>query len=162
MYIIVRNGKRRNQLSNLQLSSLFGLGVIAGAMIAIQSVLNATLGVRLGHLGSVLILTVVSILFLLLAIFLFPSTATLKSMPGLDEWHLYIGGVLGVVILVSPIILLPRLGTTSTLVAIVSGQLVMALFIDHFGLLASPKIVATLPRILGIALVALGAFLVAR
>jgi transporter family-2 protein len=48
------------------------------------------------------------------------------------------------------------------LVAIVLGQMVMALLIDHFGILASPKIEVTLTRVLGIALVAFGAFLVGK
>jgi transporter family-2 protein len=54
------------------------------------------------------------------------------------------------------------MGTTSTLVAIVFGQLLMALLIDHLGLFTSPQIGATLPRILGVTLVAAGAILVSR
>ncbi len=149
-------------MSTAQVSSLFGLGIVAGAMIAIQSVLNATLGERLGNFGSVLVLTLVSIGVLLVAIAIFPSNASFKSMPGLDEWYLYAGGALGVVILAAPIFLVPRIGTTFTLVAIVMGQLGMALLIDHFGLFASPKIVASAPRILGVVFVAIGAILVAR
>jgi uncharacterized membrane protein YdcZ (DUF606 family) len=38
----------------------------------------------------------------------------------------------------------------------------MALLIDHFGIFASPKIEVTLTRVLGIALVAFGAFLVSK
>jgi transporter family-2 protein len=142
--------------------SLFGLGVLAGGMIAVQSVLNATLGQRIGSFGSVLILTVVSIGFLLALILLFPGTARFQSLPGLSEWYLYVGGALGVAILAAPIFLVPRMGTTSTLVAIVFGQLLMALLIDHLGLFTSPQIGATLPRILGVTLVAAGAILVSR
>lgn len=149
-------------MRGLQSALLFGFGIVAGGMIAVQSVLNATLGERLGNLGSVLILTFVSMVVLVLTIGLFPNTAHFDSIPGLSEWYLYVGGVLGVVILAAPILLVPRIGTTFTLVAIVMGQLLMALLIDHFGLFASPRIAASLPRIVGIALVALGAILVAR
>ena len=146
----------------LNSASLFGLGVLAGGMIAVQSVLNATLGQRAGNFGSVLILTVVSIACLLLIILLFPRTARFQSLPGPSEWYLYLGGALGVAILAAPIFLVPRLGTTSTSVALVFGQLLMALLIDHLGLFSSPQIGATLPRILGVALVAAGAILVSR
>jgi uncharacterized membrane protein YdcZ (DUF606 family) len=44
----------------------------------------------------------------------------------------------------------------------VMGQLFLALVVDHFGLFASPKIEATLVRVLGAALVIGGAFLVSR
>lgn len=141
---------------------LSGLGAVAGALIAVQSVLNATLGERLGNFGSVLILSVVSIAVLLVVIALFPGTARFEGLPNLSEWYLYAGGALGVAILAAPIFLVPRIGTTFTLVAIVMGQLLMALLIDHFGLFASPRIAASMPRLLGVGLVALGAVLVAR
>ena len=79
------------------------LGVIAGAGIALQSSLNATLGKRVGQIGSVLILTFVSIAVLLVIIAVFPGTAQLRIAPGLSQWYLYLGGVLGVVILAAPI-----------------------------------------------------------
>lgn len=94
---------------------LFFVGVMAGSMITIQSVLNSALGKKTGNLGSVLVLTVVSISVLLLLIALFPGTANLKRIPGLAEWYLYVGGVLGIVILAAPIFLIPRIGATSTL-----------------------------------------------
>lgn len=141
---------------------LFGVGAVAGAMIAVQSVLNATLGERLGNLGSVLTLTIVSIVVLLVVIGVFPTTASFDSLPATSEWYLYAGGALGVAILAAPIFLVPRVGTTFTLVAIVMGQLLMSLQIDHFGLFASPRIAASMPRVLGVGLVALGAVLVAR
>lgn len=141
---------------------LYGLGAIAGSMIAIQSVLNSTLGQRMGNLGSVLVLTIVSITTLILLILIFPNTADLKQLPSSSEWYLYVGGVLGVAILAAPIFLVPRIGTTSTLVAIVLGQMATALLIDHFGIFSSPKIEVTLTRVLGIALVAFGAFLVGK
>ena len=141
---------------------LFGLGALTGGIFAVQSVLNATLGQRIGNVGSVLILTLVSIGFLLVTVLLFPSTTRFQSLPGPSEWYLYAGGALGVAILAVPIFLVPRLGTTSTLIAGVLGQLMMSLLIDHFGLFASPQICATLPRILGVVLVAAGVVLVSR
>ncbi len=140
--------------------SLFTMGIIAGSMITIQSVLNSALGKKTGNLGSVLVLTVVSILLLLLLIILFPDTANLKNMPGVSEWYLYVGGVLGVAILAAPIFLIPRIGATSTLTALVVGQLLLALIIDHFGLFSFPKIEINLMRTMGIILLVAGAFLI--
>jgi transporter family-2 protein len=141
---------------------LSGLGVIVGGLIAIQSVLNSSLGQRIGNLGSVLVLTLVSIAVLIALLAIFPSTANFRQLPGLSDWHLYVGGALGVAILAAPIYLVPRIGTTSTLLAIVLGQALFALVIDHFGLFASPRIELSLTRILGVLLVALGAYLVGR
>ena len=136
------------------------MGAIAGSMITIQSVLNSALGKKTGNLGSVLVLTLISISLLILLILLFPETANLKNMPGVSEWYLYVGGILGVAILAAPIFLIPRLGATSTLTALVVGQLFLALIIDHFGLFSFPKIEINLMRIAGIILLIVGAFLI--
>lgn len=145
---------------NMKFISLFTLGILAGSMITVQSVLNSALGRKTGTLGSVLILTLVSVSLLLVLITLFPNTASLRNIPGLSEWYLYLGGALGVLILAAPIFLIPRIGTTSTLTALVVGQLVLALLIDHFGLFGFPKVGINLTRTAGVVFLALGAFLV--
>lgn len=149
-------------MSSLRLFLLSGLGIAAGGLIAVQSVLNASLGQRTGYLGSGLILTIISALTLILLIVIFPSTADFSELPGFSEWYLYVGGVLGVAIIAIPIFLVPRIGATSTLTAIVLGQLTTALVIDHFGLFASPTIKINLARAAGVLLVALGAYLAGR
>ena len=136
------------------------MGIIAGSMITIQSVLNAALGKKTGNLGSVLVLTVVSTSLLLLLIILFPDTANFRDMPGISEWYLYAGGVLGVAILAAFVFLIPKIGATSTLTALVIGQLFLALIIDHFGLFSFPKIEINLMRTMGIVLLVAGAFLI--
>ncbi len=141
---------------------LFSTGIIAGSLITLQSVLNSGLGKKTGNLGSVLVLTIVSILFLAAVIPLFPSTANLRRLPGPQEWYLYVGGVLGVFIIAAPIFLVPRIGATSTLTALVVGQLGFALVVDHFGLLGSPKIEINLARVVGVALLIIAALLLKR
>lgn len=144
----------------MKLLMFFTIGILAGSLITLQSVLNAGLGQRIGNFGSVLILTCVSILVLLLLILLFPTTANFTQIPGISEWYLYIGGVLGVGIVAAPIFLIPRIGATSTLTALVVGQLFLALFIDHFGLFQFPKTEISVTRILGIVCVIFGALLI--
>ena len=147
---------------SLKVLLLSGIGVIAGGLIAIQSVLNASLGQRAGNLGAVLMLTFVSTGGLILLILVFPSTASFKNLPGLSEWYLYLGGILGIAILAAPILLVPRIGTTTTLITIILGQTIMALLIDQFGMFASPKVEISIARVIGVFLVAIGAYLVGR
>ncbi len=149
-------------MSPLRLYLLSGLGIVTGGLIAFQSVLNASLGQRIGNLGSVLVLTFISAIVLIVLIFFLPSTSNFRNLPDISEWYLYFGGFLGVAILAAPIYLVPRIGTTSTLIAIVLGQSLIALAIDHFGLFASPKIEINLARGAGVLLVAIGAYLVGR
>ncbi len=149
-------------MSSLRLILFSGLGIVAGGLIAIQSVLNSSLGQRIGNFGSVLVLTFISAIVLIVLIFTFPSSANFRNLPGISELYLYIGGILGVAILAIPIYLVPRIGTTSALIAIVLGQSLFALIIDHFGLFASPKIEINLARGVGVLLVSVGAYLVGR
>ena len=142
--------------------AFFLLGLLAGSMITIQSVLNSVLGKRIENFGAVLVLTVVSISVLLVLILLFPTTANLRKMPGLSEWYLYLGGVLGIVILAAPIFLIPKIGATSTLTAFVMGQLVLALLIDHFGLFSFPKIEINWLRLIGVLFVVAGAVFIGK
>lgn len=142
-------------------TSLFlGLGVIAGGLIAIQSVLNTALGKLAKPLGSLLVLTAVSLSVLIVLALFVPGSVQLKHLPPLSMWYLYSGAVLGIAILAAPILLVPRIGTTSTLVMLVLGQLGVSIMVDHWGLLASPKIEVTSIRIVGVVLVVVGAFLV--
>jgi transporter family-2 protein len=149
-------------LSTLKVLLLSGIGVVAGGFIAIQSVLNSSLGQRVGTLGAVLLLTFISAGGLILLIVCFPSTASFKNLPGFSEWYLYLGGILGITILAAPILLVPKIGTTSTLIAIILGQSIMALLIDQFGMFASPKVEISFARMIGVFFVAVGAYLVGR
>lgn len=149
-------------MADPKLVGLFGLGILTGALIAVQSVLNSSLGARIGILGSALMLTLISMALILIFIMLFPHTANLRTLPSFSEWYLYFGGILGVVIIVSPIFLVPKLGAAITLTAIVVGQLTVGVVIDHFGLLSAPKIEAGLLRVVGVVLVTLGALFISK
>jgi transporter family-2 protein len=146
----------------IRLVVLFLAGIAAGAAIAVQVALNAGLGKRTGDLGSVLILTLVSVLVVLPLTLLFPGTANFRGMPGPDQWYLYAGGALGVVVVTAPIILVPRIGATATLTALVVGQLAVAVAIDHFGWLGVPSSPITLTRAVGVLVLATGTLLIVR
>jgi uncharacterized membrane protein YdcZ (DUF606 family) len=90
--------------------ALFLVGIVASALVTVQSVVNAALGKRTGDLGSVLLLTLVSIALLIPRVLLIPGTADLRPLPGVSQWYLYAGGVLGIAILAAPIVLVPRIG----------------------------------------------------
>jgi bacterial/archaeal transporter family-2 protein len=146
----------------MSLLVFFGIAVFAGSLITIQSVLNSALGERTGNLGSVLILTGISLVVLLILVGAFPGMAHLRHLPGLSQWYLYVGGILGIAILAVPIFLIPRLGATATLTGLVVGQLLLAVLIDHFGIFNVPRVEIDLTRIFGILLLALGAYLVVK
>ncbi len=147
---------------SVRLLVFFLIGTGAGALITVQSVLNAALGKRTGSLGSVLLLTLVSIALLIPLVLLIPGTADLRQLPRPSQWYLYAGGLLGIAILATPIVLVPRIGATATLTALVAGQLTLAVVVDHFGVLGVPRVEITATKVLGLALLVGGALLVTR
>lgn len=137
-------------------------GLAAGAMISLQSVINASLGQYAGPVGAVLVVTVISTLLITAAAVLVPAAATLRRLPGPSQWYLYLGGVLGLFIIAVPVFLVPRIGATATITSIVCGQLAMAVVADQIGLLGTPRISIGIVRIVGLVFLAIGAYLVVR
>src|SRR5215467_14072389 len=102
-----------------RLLALFALGFAAGALVAIQSVLNAALGKRAGDLGSLFVLASIRAVAVLPLLFVFPGATNFRNLPGPSQWYLYLGGLIGLLIVAAPIFLVPRIGATATLTAVV-------------------------------------------
>jgi len=135
-------------------------GILAGSFIALQNTLNSALGKKTGYFGSVLLLTIISTITLIIIISISPKTATFKNAPGLSQWYLYLGGILGVLILAIPIFILPKIGVSATLSSMIFGQIILALILDHFGFMGNPTITIGLKKILGVFLLLISIFLI--
>jgi transporter family-2 protein len=128
--------------------------------MSIQGVLNSALADKVGTFGSVLVITIINLTLVGLIVLIFPHAISLQSLPGWNNWYLYLGGVLGVFILTAMIIIIPRYGATQSFIYIISGQLVTSLLIDHFGYFGVEKTPINTTNVLGIILFVLGAYLV--
>jgi len=69
------------------------------------------------------------------------------------------GGIFGAIYIAVSILLIPRLGAAMVIALIVAGQMLGSLVFDHFGLLGVPMHPASLPRLLGAALLVGGVVL---
>jgi transporter family-2 protein len=87
-----------------------------------------------------------------------PSFPQMKLMP---IWQ-YTGGLFGASWLLGTVVAGPRLGATALVALVLAGQLSAAVIFDHFGILGFSAKAVTLPRVLGIALIGAGVFLVRR
>ncbi|ALC05471.1 hypothetical protein CDES_05170 [Corynebacterium deserti GIMN1.010] len=138
------------------LAMLFG--VIAGAIMPIQTSVNNRLRQSVGApLMASFISFFVGTLSLIIATWItsghpYPGLASTAGQP----WWIFIGGALGVVVLTGNIVLFPRVGSVQTVILPITGQILMGLLIDAFGLWHSPHAPLTLLRILGAVAVLLG------
>ncbi len=78
------------------------------------------------------------------------------------HWTVWSAGLLGAFYVTVILILTPKLGSALTFGLIVAGQLGMALFLDHFGILGVPVQALSWQRLLGIALITAGVILIRK
>ncbi|QNI04204.1 DMT family transporter [Halomonas sp. SH5A2] len=105
--------------------------LVGGAVLAAQSSINGRLGAKTGVIESAWLTFVMGAVLTFLLMFFFEPAheATLFSVP---KWQLT-GALFGVVYMLAIVFAVPRVGTAAATVAVISGQLLMSLLIDHFG-----------------------------
>ncbi len=138
------------------------LVLFAGAMIALQAPTNVMLA-RAG--GSPVLAALISFAVgtaALLAVWLAsgnrPGTAPFAALP----WYAWVGGLYGAIYVAVAAFAAPRLGLASLITIGIGGQVLMALWLDHFGALGLPREPISLARVGGALLVVAGVVLVRR
>lgn len=140
------------------LTLAFPLLLLGGMAIAAQSAINGTLSIRTDVVTSAWLTNVVASIILLVLVIFFepPQAATMFSVP---TWQLS-GALFGNFSMVAIVIAVPRIGTAATIVAIIAGQIIMGLMVDHFGWFGNTQIVLDYKRIAAIALLAGALFMI--
>ncbi len=133
------------------------LAALAGSCIALQAGANSALksvvgDARLAAFFSICGTLATAAVFLLAARYPLPSAATLRGAP----WWSWLGGPLGTCIVLAGAALTQRLGSAAYIAAVVGGQLVCSLALDHYGLMNVPQQGLTAGRLLGAAMVFAG------
>ena len=139
------------------------LGAAAGAVVAMQGPINARLALTVGGpLQAALVSFGVGFIALLAL-----NLALRHSVPPASElaatpWWIWIGGLLGAVMVTLAVIAIPHIGVAAWVGAVIAGQLTAAVVYDHFGLFGQAAREATPLRLLGVALMGLGVYLIRR
>lgn len=144
-------------MPNLGPSSLLFAALLAGAAVPFQAGANATLGRLLGHplwatlvsLGISLVLVIPVMLASKVPV---PMVGALLKGP----WWIWIGGVGGVIYITAALLLSPKVGAASFIVAVIAGQMATSLIIDHFGLMGFTARPVSLARVAGLLLIVAG------
>jgi transporter family-2 protein len=140
-------------------------GVVAalftGIAIGVQSALSSRIGTLLGNLRTGMLMNVIGglIAALLLVILLLIKGKGFWQVPGTALTMLIIAGALGILIVTGVAFSLQRTGVAAGLSTIVLGQLIVSVIIDSKGFGGTAPIPITLPRILGLIVMAAGVYL---
>ncbi|MCA0964786.1 DMT family transporter [Salipiger bermudensis] len=145
----------------MPLLPLFIIAALAGAAVPFQGGANAALGRALGHpLWATLASLAVSALCILpVLMILRVPLPTLGGLTGQPKW-IWIGGIAGVIYVTAAILLMPKLGAASFMIAVIAGQVMGALLIDWTGGVGLPERPVDATRLAGTAMVLLGAIIV--
>jgi transporter family-2 protein len=138
------------------------VSLAAGCAGAVQVAVNGALGRRIGTLEATGLSLTVSIT-IMTAVLLLVRHGLGGVVDGFRQppW-LWLGGVMGVIIVSSITLAGPRIGTFATVGLLMAGQLAMGMAIDAFGLFTAERVPVNWTRALGLVLLAIGAALAAK
>ncbi len=140
------------------------MAMVAGACLPLQVGVNSSLARGLANplsaaLVSFAVGTMALFAYVLVMRLPVPGFARAASMP----WWIWIGGgFLGAYFVSSAIYLAPKVGATMLFMTIITGQLLVAVYLEHKGLMGFPERPVGLGRLAGIALMIAGVFLTRR
>ena len=133
-----------------------------GALVSLQAPTNSMLA-RAG--GSPVLAALISFAIGTLALFVVwlgsgnrPAAEAFARLP----YFAWFGGLYGAFFVAVAAFAAPRIGLASLITIGIAGQIVMALALDHFGLLGLPKDAISVTKVVGAALVLIGVVLVRR
>lgn len=135
------------------------LMAVGGAMVAAQAPINAALGRGISSpIGAATLSFGVGFLVLLAATIVVGDGVSLMRVGQVPSWML-IGGAMGAIYVFSAVWSVPKLGVLTTTTLMIFGQMVAALFLDHFGAFGLPQQSVSVTRLLSAVLVAGGVIL---
>jgi transporter family-2 protein len=135
------------------------LSILAGLAGSVQIAVMSQLGDRVGIAAALAFATMLTAVF--------AGAVLLVTRHGLGGYAeaarqpawLWIGSLMGLLIVGTITYSGSRIGTAATIGILIAGQLAMGAAIDRWGLFGSEQIALSWPRLLGIALLAVGAAL---
>jgi transporter family-2 protein len=133
---------------------------VAGGLVAMQAPINSGLGKTLGSLPAASFSFAIGLVALIGITFVSgEGFGHLGEIGGLS-WYYLIGGLLGAVYVTTVLISVRTLGAGGVTAATIAGQLTMSVIIDQLGILGLAQRQLTPGRVLGVALLAVGVYLV--
>ena len=135
------------------------LAILAGLAGSVQVAVMGRFGSRIGVLEALSFSTAVQLAFsLLLLLVVRAGVGGLPSALKTPAW-MWIGGLMGLTVVTAITFAQPRIGATATIGILIAGQILMGAVIDRYGLFGVDQIALSPARVVGIALLGIGAAL---
>ena len=138
------------------------VGILAGALIALQGPINAQLARGLGMPVAAAAASFVagSVVLILITLVLSQAQGMTIAWRAPPLWMFLAGGCLGAIFVTCALVLTPKLGAAATMAFIVAGQLLAGLVLDRMGYFDLAVRELTLGRVAGAVMLLAGALLI--
>ena len=136
----------------------FLMGVTLSVYLPMNSSVSKYLGSSIAASATFFVVATITVLFILILGGYHHSLARIRNVPV----YLHIAGVISAFFIIGTTFLIPKIGARTFFILLVSGQILMAILVSHFGILESPKDPISLKKTLGAVLVIAGAVLSVR
>ena len=143
-----------------------GLAVVltaaVGGAIALQAPINSHLGKNIGTFQAAFVSFAIGTI--LLAVIAAVARGGMGQIADARNvtWYYLTGGVLGAAYVTSVLVTVRSLGAGGVVAATIAGQLTMGVIVDQYGWLGVAKDPVNAGKLVGIALLAAGVFLIVR
>ena len=139
------------------------MALFAGSLLPIQAALNSKMGKAINNpIAAAFISFAVGSIALFCYLVVTKQSFNLGIAYKEAPWYAWLGGVLGTFYVAGSIMILPRLGVALTFSLVIVGQLLIALIMDHYGLLGVAVKSINLYRILGVICLITGVILIRK
>jgi bacterial/archaeal transporter family-2 protein len=132
-----------------------------GVLVALQAPVNAGLAKETGSFSAALVSFIVGTLILLGIVVLSGKAGGVGGVTDVS-WYYLIGGLLGAAYVTVVLVTVSTIGAGGVAAATITGQLIASVVMDRLGVLGLDEVALTPERILGVALLLAGTFLIVR
>lgn len=138
------------------------VAAMAGLLMAVQGTFNARLSKVVGLVEATLLVHLIGLVTI--AIILLAQNSVVGGLIRICQAPRYtlLGGALGVAIIYGVAGAIPKLGVAVATTAIITGQILTAVLIDHFGLFGMERVPLSWHRVVGAVLLAAGVWFLLR
>ena len=136
--------------------------VTAGGLVGMQAPINSMLGKSIGTFAAASFSFAIGLAVLVAISLLGGGGFGELGKAGDLPWYYLTGGVLGAAYVTTVLVSVRTLGAGGVAGATIAGQLTMSVLLDRTGALGLPERGLTAPRLVGVALLAVGTFLIVR
>lgn len=139
----------------IYLSFAFLMGIVMTIYLPMNSSVSRYVGSSITANVTFFAVALLTSIIIFLVSGQFDTLYKVKDVP----LYLYLTGFISAFIVLGTTFLIPHIGARKFFILLIAGQIVMAVAISHFGILESPKDPISLKKLIGAALVIIGAMI---